>query len=60
MTVSAVLSGFQSLVAFGAPMDDILAIGIFALPLAALGIILLTQATRPIMEKGLLAAIQAH
>ncbi len=41
MTVSAVVSGFQSLVALGTPMDDILAIGIFALPLAALGIILL-------------------
>ncbi|RDE14041.1 MAG: hypothetical protein C4K48_06920 [Candidatus Thorarchaeota archaeon] len=41
MTVSALLSDYQSLVALGAPMDDILAIGIFALPLAALGIILL-------------------
>lgn len=41
MTDLAVPAGFQSLVNLGTPMDDILAIGIFALPLAALGIILL-------------------
>ncbi|MDH4213547.1 MAG: hypothetical protein OEV85_06470 [Candidatus Thorarchaeota archaeon] len=33
--------GFQALITLGTPMDDILAISIFALPLAALGIILL-------------------
>ena len=41
MTYSAAPSAFQLLVTLGPPMDDILAIGIFALPLAALGIILL-------------------
>ncbi|MFW9961805.1 MAG: hypothetical protein ACFFDV_12355 [Candidatus Thorarchaeota archaeon] len=41
MTDLSTQAGFQLLVTLGTPMDDILATGIFALPLAALGIILL-------------------
>jgi hypothetical protein len=41
MTDLSTHAGFQLLITLGKPMDDILAIGIFALPLAALGIILL-------------------
>ncbi len=41
MTDLSTQVGFQLLVTLGTPMDDILAISIFALPLAALGIILL-------------------
>jgi len=41
MTDFSTQAGFQLLVTLGTPMDDILAIAIFALPLAALAIILL-------------------
>jgi hypothetical protein len=41
MTDLSISLGFQLLVTIGTPMDDILAIGIFALPLAALAIVLL-------------------
>jgi hypothetical protein len=41
MTDLSIPAGLQLLVTLGTPMDDIIAIGIFALPLAALAIILL-------------------
>jgi predicted nucleic acid-binding Zn-ribbon protein len=41
MTDLNIHAGFQLLITFGKPMDDILAIAIFAFPLAALAIILL-------------------